>query len=112
MYVASYGVLKIVTHNPLRRQVILDAMDMMDISLASSDSQRYHNIIMEQPHQIEADYLDPEVVEAIAGLWTDDGVRECFERSREYQLNDSAQLYVVSFVVGCSKLIFTFCQLL
>ena len=71
-------------------------MDMMDISLASSDSQRYHNIIMEQPHQIEADYLDPELVEALSGLWNDDGVRECFERSSEYQLNDSAQLYVAS----------------
>lgn len=46
---------------------------------------------MSQPHQIEADFLDPEVTEAIAGLWVDAGVRECFARSREFQLNDSAQ---------------------
>lgn len=24
-------------------------------------------------------------------VWTDDGVQECFRRSREYQLNDSAE---------------------
>ena len=78
-------------------------MDMMGISLASSDVQRYHDVIMEQPHQIEADYLDPEVVEAIQGLWNDDGVRECFERSREYQLNDSAQLFVFSRIRSSPK---------
>lgn len=46
---------------------------------------------MNQPHQIEADYLDAEVTEAIMELWKDAGVLECFGRSREYQLNDSAQ---------------------
>lgn len=74
-------------------QVILDAMDMMGIALAAPASQRAHSIVMAQPHQIEGDYMDPEVVDAIASLWKDEGVRECFERSREYQLNDSAQLY-------------------
>lgn len=48
---------------------------------------------MSQPHQIEADFLPPDVTEAIIELWKDPGVRECFSRSREYQLNDSAQYY-------------------
>lgn len=74
-----------------RFQVILDAMDMMGIPLGSSRSQQLSEIIMNQPHQIEADYLDTEVTEAIMGLWQDSGVRECFGRSREFQLNDSAQ---------------------
>ena len=29
-------------------------------------------------------------------LWTDEGVQECFSRSREYQLNDSAPYYLNS----------------
>lgn len=65
-------------------------MDMMGISLANPASTSYQDVIMEQPNQIEGDFLGPEVTEAIAGLWKDDGVRECFARSREYQLNDSA----------------------
>lgn len=77
--------------DPLVKQVILDAMDMMGIPLASADAERFHEIIMAQPHQIEADYLDPEVTQAIGYLWADAGVQECFQKSREYQLNDSAQ---------------------
>ncbi|KAK4054654.1 guanine nucleotide-binding protein subunit alpha [Microbotryomycetes sp. JL221] len=74
-------------------RVILDAMEMMGIQLATSSGARYQETIMNQPHQIEGDYLDPEVTEAIMELWKDSGVRECFGRSREYQLNDSAQYY-------------------
>lgn len=37
------------------------------------------------------DLLDPKVTQAIYSLWHDAGVRQCFERSREFQLNDSAQ---------------------
>lgn len=29
-------------------------------------------------------------------LWMDSGTKECFERSREYQLNDSASYYLNS----------------
>lgn len=29
-------------------------------------------------------------------LWTDYGTKDCFERSREYQLNDSASYYLNS----------------
>lgn len=66
-------------------------MEMMGIQLASPEGQRYQEVIMAQPHQIEADFLPQEVTEAIMELWKDPGVRECFGRSREYQLNDSAQ---------------------
>lgn len=65
-------------------------MDMMGISLYGPDVPGFQNIILEQPHQIEGDYLAPQVTKAIAVLWKDPGVQECFSRSREYQLNDSA----------------------
>ncbi|EGD93194.1 G protein alpha subunit [Trichophyton tonsurans CBS 112818] len=46
-----------------------------------------------RPAQIEGDSLPPEVGAAIEALWKDAGVQECFKRSREYQLNDSARYY-------------------
>lgn len=32
-----------------------------------------------------------ELLAAMKRLWADSGVRECFNRSNEYQLNDSAK---------------------
>ncbi len=34
--------------------------------------------------------LPPNVVEAFFSLWQDGGVKECYRRAFEYQLNDSA----------------------
>ncbi|OAV85446.1 hypothetical protein PTTG_30520 [Puccinia triticina 1-1 BBBD Race 1] len=50
-------------------------------------------MIQSLPSQMEKDYLEPQVVAAIHQLWQDPGVRKCFERSREYQLNNSAAYY-------------------
>jgi guanine nucleotide-binding protein G(i) subunit alpha len=73
-------------------RVILDAMEMMGISLAdSSSNQERANTIMALPHQIESDSLPTQVTDAIAGLWKDEGVQDAFSRSREFQLNDSAK---------------------
>jgi len=38
--------------------------------------------------------LTPDLVKLMKRLWTDSGVQECFLRSREYQLNDSAAYYL------------------
>ena len=35
--------------------------------------------------------LDAPYVEAIASLWADPGIQECYDRRREYQLTDSAK---------------------
>ncbi|KAK9736283.1 guanine nucleotide-binding protein subunit alpha, variant 2 [Basidiobolus ranarum] len=45
------------------------------------------------PDQIEGERLAPEITEAIKCLWKDEGVQSCFNRSREFQLNDSAKYY-------------------
>uniref|UniRef100_A0A8C2SNN7 G protein subunit alpha o1 n=1 Tax=Coturnix japonica TaxID=93934 RepID=A0A8C2SNN7_COTJA len=37
-----------------------------------------------------------ELLSAMMRLWADSGIQECFNRSREYQLNDSAQYYLDS----------------
>lgn len=38
--------------------------------------------------------LTPDLVKLMKRLWADSGVQECFLRSREYQLNDSAAYYL------------------
>ncbi|KTW29418.1 guanine nucleotide-binding protein subunit alpha [Pneumocystis carinii B80] len=74
-------------------RVILEAMEVMDIPLGNSKNMEYVQIILSQPNQIEGDVLPQEIGEAVISLWKDTGVQECFRRSREYQLNDSAKYY-------------------
>ena len=38
--------------------------------------------------------FEPELLEAMKRLWTDSGVQTCFNRSNEYQLNDSAKYFL------------------
>ncbi|KAI9230249.1 MAG: G-protein complex alpha subunit GpaA/FadA [Piptocephalis tieghemiana] len=74
-------------------RVILEAAQSMGIPLQSDGASYWSSVIMDLPHQIEADSLPQEVAEAIRGLWMDPGVQQCFGRSREFQLNDSAKYY-------------------
>lgn len=72
-------------------RVILEAMDDMGITLAHPEYQHHAAVIMEMPAQIERDSLPPEVTQAVKALWSDENLQSVFERSREYQLNDSAK---------------------
>ena len=74
-------------------QVILEAMESLEMPLEDSRNEYHVQTIFMQPAQNEEDYLDVEVCIAIEGLWMDSGVKAAFERSNlvnEYQLNDSA----------------------
>ncbi|XP_038139030.1 guanine nucleotide-binding protein G(i) subunit alpha isoform X2 [Cyprinodon tularosa] len=42
----------------------------------------------------EEGVMSPELTGVICKLWNDSGVQACFDRSREYQLNDSAAYYL------------------
>jgi len=35
--------------------------------------------------------INTELASIMKRLWKDSGIQECFQRSREYQLNDSAE---------------------
>jgi guanine nucleotide-binding protein G(i) subunit alpha len=72
-------------------RVILEAMESLELPLDDQRAEYHVQTIFMQPGQIEGDSLPPEVGAAIAALWKDAGVQECFKRSREYQLNDSAR---------------------
>ena len=46
--------------------------------------------------------FDRPCVDAIMSLWSDDGIQECYDRRREYQLTDSAKQYVsFAFIKSC-----------
>src|SRR4051794_34992438 len=72
-------------------RVILEAMDNMGIQFSNEANKKYESAILNLPSQIEGDHLALDVSTAIKNLWSDRGVQECFNRSREYQLNDSAK---------------------
>ena len=72
-------------------RVILEAMDKMDLPLHHEANRNYAIIIMSLPPQIEGEYMPHEVAIAVQNLWVDPNVQQAFQRSREYQLNDSAQ---------------------
>jgi guanine nucleotide-binding protein subunit alpha len=72
-------------------RVILEAMENLGIPLGIPNNSSHKNVIMELPSQIEAEDLPQNVCAAIKCLWADTGVLACFDRSREYQLNDSAK---------------------
>ncbi|PGH10008.1 guanine nucleotide-binding protein subunit alpha [Blastomyces parvus] len=74
-------------------RVILEAMEGLDIPLDDQRAEYHVQTIFMQPAQIEGDSLPGDVGNAIDALWNDAGVQECFRRSREYQLNDSARYY-------------------
>jgi guanine nucleotide-binding protein G(i) subunit alpha len=40
--------------------------------------------------QVNHERLPIEIGKAIEALWTDQGIQACYQRAREYQLNDSA----------------------
>ena len=59
---------------------ILNAMEKLEISFQS-------DLAKEKAHVLSTAPLD---LPSVARLWADEGVRKCFDRSREYQLSDSA----------------------
>ncbi|KAF9404150.1 guanine nucleotide-binding protein subunit alpha [Podila epigama] len=74
-------------------RVILEAMDKMELPLYHEANRNYAIIVMSLPVQIEGEYMPHEVAVAVQNLWLDPNVQQAFQRSREYQLNDSAKYY-------------------
>ncbi|CAO3661358.1 unnamed protein product [Umbelopsis vinacea] len=77
-------------------RVILEAMESMGINFEYPQNREHAALILDQPPQIESDIMPQEVGNAVKALWQDNGVKQAFSRSNEYQLNDSAQYYFES----------------
>lgn len=67
-------------------------MPHLDIQLSPQNDAR-RSIVLSLPGQLEGEILPRDVGDAVRGLWRDPGVKEAVNRSREFQLNDSAVYY-------------------
>ncbi|KAJ9072862.1 guanine nucleotide-binding protein subunit alpha, variant 2 [Entomophthora muscae] len=74
-------------------RVILEAMSELGISLGDDQNQAQVELVFQLPNPLNYSHLPSDVSRALKLLWEDSGVRYCFSRSREYQLNDSAAYY-------------------
>ena len=67
--------------------VILEAMNVLKIQFASPvaklEAKKFLNMKFTS--------INPQSALIIKTIWNDDGTQECFSRSNEYQLNDSAK---------------------
>lgn len=70
-------------------RVTMEAMATLNIPFQQPGNEAHRRLIMEAHPQV--DYLAHELVEAISSLWDDPGVKDCVDRSNEFQLNDSAR---------------------
>eukprot|EP00118_Oscarella_pearsei_P026589 m.310132 g.310132 ORF g.310132 m.310132 type:complete len:358 (+) comp49766_c0_seq1:130-1203(+) len=74
---------------------VIKAMGTLQIPLASSERANDARLVISQIAQhADTKPWSSTLAEAMIRLWNDEGVQQCFKRSREYQLNDSAQYYL------------------
>uniref|UniRef100_A0A182JVK3 Ig-like domain-containing protein n=1 Tax=Anopheles christyi TaxID=43041 RepID=A0A182JVK3_9DIPT len=75
---------------------IIRAMGQLRIDFADPSKTDIARQFFTYASATEEGELTPELVSLMKKLWTDPGVQQCFARSREYQLNDSAAYYLNS----------------
>ncbi|XP_024058024.1 guanine nucleotide-binding protein G(o) subunit alpha isoform X3 [Terrapene carolina triunguis] len=77
---------------------IVRAMDTLGIEYGDKERRvEDGDQLFSMPLKAEQEGIQPEnLLSAMMRLWADSGIQECFNRSREYQLNDSAQYYLDS----------------
>lgn len=73
-------------------RAVMEAMGTLKINLGDQNNRIHVKEVLVHCSS-ENNELTPAVARAIKELWMDDGVQECYSRSREYQLNDSAAYY-------------------
>jgi len=74
---------------------LVHAMDMLHIQYKSTSENQKENARL--LHDVDCEQvcaLEPHYVAAIRSLWLDPGIQECYDRRREYQINDSAKYYL------------------
>ena len=73
---------------------IVKAMEALDIAYENSDCAEDGKKILRIASQMDDYDLTTDIGDSLKALWADSGIKECFERSIEYQLNDSAGYYL------------------
>eukprot|EP00094_Tigriopus_californicus_P004365 TCALIF_04206-PA protein Name:"Similar to Guanine nucleotide-binding protein G(o) subunit alpha (Locusta migratoria)" AED:0.23 eAED:0.27 QI:888/0.83/0.85/1/0.83/0.85/7/0/275 len=74
---------------------ILRAMPNLGITFANTDRDGDAKMVMDVVSRMEdTEPFSEELLAGMKRLWADGGVQECFARSNEYQLNDSAKYFL------------------
>lgn len=74
---------------------MIGAMESLKIPFKNEQNEEYAKLIKAVDHETATTLEDSHVV-AIKQLWCDPGIKECYDRRREYQLTDSAKYYLDS----------------
>lgn len=71
---------------------ILRAMPNLNIQFGNNEREADSKMVFDVVSRMEdTEPFSDELLNAMKRLWADPGVLECFGRSNEYQLNDSAK---------------------
>jgi guanine nucleotide-binding protein G(o) subunit alpha len=86
----------VVYSNTIQSMVaILRAMQSLQISFADYQREQDAKMVFDVVTRMEdTEPFSEEFLQAMKRLWTDAGVQQCFQRSNEYQLNDSAKYFL------------------
>lgn len=82
---------------------IVKAMEALGISYGNESCEEDGKKVVKTAAQMEEFDLSGDVGDSLKLLWADDGIKECYGRAREYQLNDSAGYYLDSLDRLCSS---------
>ncbi|KAI9199265.1 guanine nucleotide-binding protein alpha-1 subunit [Polychytrium aggregatum] len=84
-------------------QSIVDAMETLQIPYENSEIKNQIGTVKELPKTFgEGDVINESTVALIQTLWTDKGIQQCFQRSNEYQLLDSASYFLSDLARICA----------
>jgi guanine nucleotide-binding protein G(o) subunit alpha len=74
---------------------IIRAMGTLNIAFGDPDKESDAKMVLDVIARMEdTEPFSEELLAAMKRLWADSGVQECFGRSNEYQLNDSAKYFL------------------
>lgn len=77
---------------------ICRAMRLLQINFHDNENEEYARILYSSNDDVDDEssvlVLSPQVVDAIKHIWSDEGVKTCYHRRREYRLTDSAKYFL------------------
>ncbi|EPQ03113.1 Guanine nucleotide-binding protein subunit alpha-15 [Myotis brandtii] len=74
-------------------RAMIEAMDQLQIPFSRPESKNYASLVMSQdPYKVTT--FEKRYAVAMQWLWSDGGIRACYERRREFHLLDSAVYYL------------------
>uniref|UniRef100_A0A1I8IWB5 Guanine nucleotide-binding protein subunit alpha n=1 Tax=Macrostomum lignano TaxID=282301 RepID=A0A1I8IWB5_9PLAT len=71
------------------------AIETLRIPFEDSSNEEHAKVLRDIDYETVTT-LEPDHVDAIRSLWADAGMKECYDRRREFQLTDSAKYYLDS----------------